>query len=30
MLMSIEKDLLSEISVDDIIPFLVKKIDTVF
>jgi hypothetical protein len=25
MLMSIEKDLLSEISVDDIIPFLVKK-----
>jgi hypothetical protein len=25
MLMSIEKDLLSEISMDDIIPFLVKK-----
>jgi hypothetical protein len=25
MLMSIEKDLLSEITVDDIIPFLVKK-----
>lgn len=25
MLISIEKDLLSEISVDDIIPFLVKK-----